>query len=325
MRKVVGVSVALATVAALAAGCGGGGSGSGSGSSGGLTDVNVGYVAFDDAAVLFLATEKGIFAKHGLKVKLFEAASPTPIVASMVSGQYQFGFVTTPVLINTNLGGQKLKCVSVVDGQVDPNSDSAAFVASAKSGVTNPAQLSGKTIGVVQLSSINLLEAKKIAEDAGAKNEKFVAIPFPQMPQALADGRIQAAVVTSPFLQIALKAGAKPLAYPNSQLFPNGTVYCFGATAKYLSGNAKTAQQFQDAINETTVYAKTHLTEEKATLVKYLKLSAADAQAQEIASNYIPELNVQSISQTQDLMKQQGAIKSTVDPNSLIWTPPSSN
>lgn len=321
MRKVVGISVALTTAAALAAGCGGGGSSTGS--SGGLTNVNVGYVAFDDAAVLFLANEKGIFAKHGLKVKLNEAASPTPIVASMVSGQYQFGFVTTPVLINTNLGGQKLQCVSVVDGQVDPKSDSAALVASAKSGVTSPAQLSGKTIGVVQLSSINLLEAKKIAEDAGAKNEKFVAIPFPQMPQALSDGRIQAAVITSPFLQTALKAGAKPLAYPNSQLFPNGTVYCFGATGRYLSGNAKTAKEFRDAINETTVYAKTHLSEEKATLVKYLKLSASDAQAQQIASNYVPELNVQSLSDVQDLMKQQGDIKSTVDPASLVWSPPS--
>lgn len=326
MRKVVGISVALATVAALAAACGSSGSGSAASSkSGDLTKIDVGYVPFDDDAVLFLAKEKGIFAKHGLDVTLHQAAAPTPIVASMVSGQYQFGFITIPVLINANLGGQKMQCVSVVDGQVDPNSDSAAFVASAKSGITTIGQLTGKTIGVVQLSSLNLFEAKKLVGDAGATNVKYVAIPFPQMPQALADGRLDAALITSPFVQIALKAGAKTLAHPNSQLFPNGTVYCFGATASYLSGNAKSAQAFRDAMNESTLYAKTHLSEEKATLVKYLKLSPEEAQAQKIASNYVPELNVQSISDIQDLMKQQGAIKSTVDPPSMVWSPSASN
>jgi NitT/TauT family transport system substrate-binding protein len=320
VRKVVGISVALATAAALGSGCGGSGSQSSGGSSGGLTTVNVGYVPFDDAAVLFLAVENGIFARHGLKVNVNPAASPTPIVASMASGQYQFGFVTTPVLINANLGGQKLQCVSVVDGQVDPNSDSAAFVASAKSGITSIAALTGRTVGVVQLSSLNLFEVKKLTADAGATGVKYVSMPFPQMPQALEAGRVDAAVITSPFLQTALKAGAKPLAYPNSQLFPNGTVYCFAATARYLGGNAKTAQAFRDAMVESTRYAKDHLTEEKATLVKYLKLSPQEAQAQQIASNYVPELNLQSIAQIQDLMKQQNEIKSTVDPKSLIWS-----
>jgi NitT/TauT family transport system substrate-binding protein len=96
-------------------------------------------------------------------------------------------------------------------------------------------------------------------------------------------------------------------------------VYCFAATARYLSGNAKTAQAFRDAMVESTLYAKDHLSEEKDTLVKYLKLSSEEAQAQEIASNYVPELNLQSISEIQDLMKQQDEIKSTVDPKSLIW------
>ena len=321
MRKVVGISVTAATVAAFSAGCGGGHEPA-TGGSAGPTTIDVGYVAFDDAAVLFLANENGIFARHGLRVRLHEAASPTPIVASMASGQYQFGFVTIPVLVNTNLGGQKTQCVSTVDGQVDPHSDSAAFVASAKSGITDAGGLSGKTVGVVQLSSLNLFEAKKLTGDAGAKNVKYVAIPFPQMPQALADGRLDAALITSPFLQIALKAGAKVLAYPNSQLFPNGTVYCFAATARYLNGNARIAQEFRDAMNESTLYAKTHLTEEKATLVKYLKLSPQEAQAQRIATNYVPELNLASIADIQELMKQQGVIKSVVDPASMVWSPP---
>lgn len=319
MRKGIAIGAVLTALVALTAACSSGSSSSHK-SSGGLTTVNLGYVPFDDDAVLFLAVEKGIFAKHGLKVNLHEAASPSPIVASMASGQYQFGFVTTPVLINANLAGQKVQCVSVVDGQVDPKSDSAGFVASPKSGITSLAGLSGKKIGVVQLSSINLFAAKKLASDAGSSGMQFVAIPFPQMPQALASGRIDAAVVTSPFLQTALKAGAKVLAYPNSKLFPNGTIYCYGATSKYLAGNGKTAQKFQASINEATTYAKTHLTEEKATLVKYLKLSSADAQKQKIASNYVPKLNEASIAGIQTLMKDQGAIKSTLDPKSLIWS-----
>jgi NitT/TauT family transport system substrate-binding protein len=319
--------MALAAVASLAAACGNSASGSSdsagaSGSSGkSLTDVTVGIVPFTPNAVLFLAQKNGLFKKHGLNVTTESAAAPTPIVASMVAGKEQFGFLTTPVLINANSQGTSVKCVSPIDGQTAPDRDASALVAKKDSGITSPKDLSGKTVAVVQLSSINLIGAQKIITDAGGKDTKFVAMPFPQMPQALADGRVDAAVITSPYLQTALQAGAVALAHPSSDLWPNGTIYCYAATASYLQKNAKVAKEFQDAMVEAINYTKTHEDEAKATLVDQLKLSPEQAQAQVIPSNFVPKIDVKSIASIQDVMVEQGAVKKTVKPADLVWTP----
>lgn len=324
MRRGVKV-LALAAVMSVAAACGSGDGGdsdaAAGGGGGGLTDVTVGIVPFTPNAVLFLAQEKGIFKEHGLNVKTESAAAPTPIVASMVAGKQQFGFLTTPVLINASSQGTDVKCVSPIDGQVAPDRDASALVAAKDSGITSVDQLSGKTVAVVQLSSINLIGAQELITKAGGKDTKFVAMPFPQMPQALADGRVDAAVITSPYVETALQAGAVALAHPSSDLWPGGTIYCYAATASYLQKNPKVAQSFQDAMTEAIAYAKDHEDEAKATLVKGLKLTPEAAQAQVLPTNFVPEINTDSIASIQDVMSEQGAIKKKVDPEDLVWEP----
>lgn len=321
-----GVKVmALAAVMSVAAACGNsstsGSSDAGSSASGGgLTDVTVGIVPFTPNAVLFLAQKKGIFKKHGLNVTTESAAAPTPIVASMVAGKEQFGFLTTPVLINASAQGTGVQCVSPIDGQIAPDRDASALVAAKNSGIKSVKDLGGKTVAVVQLSSINLIGAQKLITDAGAKGTKYVAMPFPQMPQALADGRVDAAVITSPYVETALKAGAVALAHPSSDLWPDGTIYCYAATAGYLKSNPKVAKEFQDAMVEAINYTKGHEDEAKATLVDGLKLSPQDAQAQVIPSNFVPKINTDSIASIEQAMSDQGVLPKKVDPKTLVWT-----
>jgi NitT/TauT family transport system substrate-binding protein len=307
---------ALAAVMVVATACGGGGS------DGGSADVTVNIVPFSPNAVLFLAMEKGMFEKRGITVELQRAASPIPVVASLVAEQADFGFVTTPVLINANREGTPVKCVAPVAGQVSPERDSSALVAKAGSGIDSLDDLSGKSVAVVQLASINLIGAKKLIEDAGATGTEYVAMPFPQMPQALADGRVDAAVITSPYVETALDAGAVTLANPSSDLFPTGTIYCYAAMDQYLSENPEVAQGFHDAMEEAIRYTKDHEDEALATLVEHLDLAPEQAQAQIIPSNYVPEINLESISAIQDLMVEQGAITNTVEPADLVWQPP---
>jgi NitT/TauT family transport system substrate-binding protein len=313
MRKGV-KATALAAVMVVAAACGGGG-----GSAAGPTDITVNIVPFTPNAVLFLGMEKGMFEKRGLNVELQRAASPVPVVASLVAEQADFGFVTTPVLINANREGTPIKCVAPVDGQISPDRDSSALVAPAGSGIDSLDDLSGKSVAVVQLASINLIGAKKLIDDAGATGTEYIAMPFPQMPQALADGRVDAAVITSPYLETALAAGAVALAHPSSDLFPTGTVYCYAATAQFLEENTAVAQGFHDAMEEAILYAKDHEDEALATLVEHLDLTPEQAQAQIIPTNYVPEVNLDSIAAIQDVMAQQGAINSTVNPVDLVW------
>ncbi len=301
------------------------GGASSAGTSGSVTNVTLGYVPYSDDASLFYAQDSGIFRKHGLNVTFVAQASPVAVEASMASGQEQFGFITVPVLINLASKGVGVKCVSTVDGNepTNPANDTTVLVAAKGSGIKSIKDLAGKDVGEVQLTSLNSLSVMVLAKQAGIDPHSIhqIAIPFAQMPAALAQGRVQAAVIVAPFTQTALAEGATVLTHPNQVLFPNGTLVCLDAMASYISANPKVVSDFRAAMNEAVTYSATHQAEVKQSLVKGLSLSPAVAAKQVLATNFSTSFNQASITQIANDMKEFGIISTAPDPSSLIWNP----
>jgi NitT/TauT family transport system substrate-binding protein len=290
-----------------------------------VTNVTLGYVPYSDDASLFYAQDSGIFKAHGLNVTFVAQASPVAVEASMASGTEQFGFITTPVLINLNSKGVSVKCVSSVDGSEPsiPADDSTVLVAAKGSGITSVKDLAGKDVAEVQLTSLNSLAVEVLAKQAGIDPSSIhqIAIPFPQMAAALAQGRVQAAVIVAPFAQAAISAGATVITHPNVALFPNGTVTCLDATGSYLSANPTVAADFRAAMDESIAYSKTHESVVKKTLVSHLSLTPAVAAVQILATNWNPALNPASITAIEGYMKEFGVITTEPPAASLIWNP----
>lgn len=311
----------------IVVGCGGSsGSNSSSGPGHGSTaSVTFGYVPYGDDGPLFLGIEKGFFSSRGLTVKPVPAAAPTPIVADLVSGHEQFGFVTTNVLVNAVSHGVPIKCVSTVDGNQSPSPhhDSAVLLAAPGSGVTSPSQLQNKTVAVVQLNSLNSVDVQQEVSQAGgsASTVHLISLPFPQMPQALKSGRVAAAMVVSPFSATAIKEGAKPLAFPNSSLFPNGTITCIAASTSYIKSHGAQVRAWQAAVNQSAQYAKSHLSAARATLTKYLSLSPVAAAHAVLSTNWQTGINEASVLKQETLLKKFGALRSIVPVSKLFYNP----
>jgi NitT/TauT family transport system substrate-binding protein len=293
--------------------------------SGSVTNVTLGYVPYSDDASLFYAQDSGIFRKHGLNVTFVAQASPVAVEASMASGTEQFGFITTPVLVNLATKGVGVKCVSTVDGNepTNPADDTTVLVAAKGSGITSLKDLAGKTVAEVQLTSLNSLSVQVLAKQAGINPSSIhqVAIPFPQMPAALAQGRVQAAVIVAPFAATALAEGATVLDHPNQVLFPNGTLTCLDAMSSYISANPTVISEFRAAMDESVTYSATHQSEVKQTLIKGLSLSPAVAAKQVLATNFSTTFNLASITAIENDMKQFGIISTEPPATSLVWNP----
>jgi NitT/TauT family transport system substrate-binding protein len=332
-------AVGAALLAVTAAACGSGGSNSSTtsattsttttatstGSAANVTNVTLGYVPYSDDASLFYAQDSGIFRAHGLNVSFVAQASPVAVEASMASGTEQFGFITTPVLINLNSKGVGVKCVSTVDGNepTNPADDTTVLVAAKGSGITSIKDLAGKNVAEVQLTSLNSLSVMVLAKQAGIDPTSIhqIAIPFPQMPAALAQGRVQAAVIVSPFTQTALTEGATILSHPNQVLFPNGTLTCLDAMSSYISANPAIVADFRAAMNESVAYTQTHEAVVKQTLVKGLSLTSAVAAKQVLNTNFDTTFNTASIGQIESDMKAFGIITSEPAASSMLWNP----
>jgi NitT/TauT family transport system substrate-binding protein len=326
-------SAAVLALAAATAACSSGSSSSSStaasgasaGSSTAVTNLTLGYVPYSDDASLFYAEDSGIFRQHGLNVSFVAQASPVAVEASMASGTEQFGFITTPVLINLASKGVGVKCVSTVDGNepTNPADDTTVLVAAKGSGITSIKDLAGKNVAEVQLSSLNSLSVEVLAKRAGINPSSIhqIAIPFPQMPAALSQGRVQAAVIVDPFTQTALAEGATVLSHPNQVLFPNGTLTCLDAMSSYISANPKVVSEFRAAMDQSVAYSATHQSVVKQTLAKGLSLSMADAEKQVLNTNFDTSFNTASIGQIETDMKEFGIITSEPSASTLIWNP----
>jgi NitT/TauT family transport system substrate-binding protein len=290
-----------------------------------VTNVTLGYVPYSDDASLFYAQDSGIFKQHGLNVNFVAQASPVAVEASMASGTEQFGFITTPVLINLASKGVSAKCVSSVDGSEpsDPADDSTVLVAGKGSGITSVKDLAGKNIAEVQLTSLNSLAVEILAKQAGIDPTSIhqIAIPFAQMPAALAQGRVQAAVIVAPFAATATSEGATVITHPNVDLFPNGTVTCLDAMGSYISANPTIVAEFRAAMDQSIAYSQTHESVVKQTLVKGLSLTPAVAAKQILATNWNSAFNVPSITKIENYMKQFGVITSEPPAANLVWNP----
>jgi NitT/TauT family transport system substrate-binding protein len=324
LRIIIVIGAAAAAVAA----CGGSPSSSAGGaatSGAGVTNVTLGYVPYADDASLFYAQDSGIFRSHGLNVSFVPQASPVAVEASMASGTEQFGFITTPVLINLNSKGVSVKCVSSVDGN-QPSSaaqDSTVLVAAKGSGITSIAGLAGKNVAEVQLTSLNSLAVMELAKQAGVNPASIhqITMPFPQMPAALVQGRVQAAVIVAPFTNTALAEGATVLTHPNVDLFPNATVTCLDAMGSYISANPKVVADFRAAMDSSIAYSQTHQTTIKESLAKPLSLPAAVAEKEQLSTNWDATLNPASITLIEGYMKAFGEIASAPPAASMIWNP----
>jgi NitT/TauT family transport system substrate-binding protein len=297
----------------------------GGGASGSVTNVTLGYVPYSDDASLFYAQDSGIFRQHGLNVSFVAQASPVAVEASMASGTEQFGFITTPVLINLASKGVNVKCVSSVDGNEPsvPADDSTVLVAAKGSGITSVKDLAGKNVAEVQLTSLNSLAVEILAKQAGIAPSSIhqIAIPFAQMPAALSQGRVQAAVIVAPFTNTATSEGASVLTHPNVDLFPNGTVTCLDAMGSYISANPTVTGEFRAAMDQSIAYTKTHEAQVKQSLVKGLSLTPAVAGQQILATNFNSTFNVPSITMIENYMKQFGVITSEPTAANLVWNP----
>ena len=329
------VGVLLAAVAVAASACSSSSSssstpassstGGAASSSASVTNVTLGYVPYSDDASLFYAQNSGIFRQHGLNVSFVAQASPVAVEASMASGTEQFGFITTPVLINLASKGVNVKCVSSVDGS-EPSiaaDDSTVLVAAKGSGITSVKDLAGKNVAEVQLTSLNSLAVEILAKQAGINPTSIhqIAIPFAQMPAALAQGRVQAAVIVAPFAGTATSEGATVITHPNVDLFPNGTVTCLDAMGSYISANSNVVSEFRAAMDQSIAYSKTHQAQVKQTLVKGLSLSPAVAAAQILATNWNSSFNLASITMIENYMKEFGVITSEPSASSMVWNP----
>ena len=231
----------VALLAALAAGCGGDDSSSGGGSSGGVTKVTVGTLPIANSAAMYLGMKKGFFKEEKLEIEPQVGEGGAALMPPLLQGDSQFAFVGVIPAITAVAKKLPVKIIaSSDDAAATEDKDWQTLVVPKGSPIKSVKDLPNKTVAVNALKGLAEVVISPLSSKQGVdyKSVKLLEVPFPEMPAALDAKRVDAALLTEPFLTAVLAQGGTQIDAPSVETLPSFPNGCPHRVKKYIRRTA---------------------------------------------------------------------------------------
>ena len=281
--------------------------------------VTVGVIPILDVAPIYLGLEKGFFSKRDIDLELEQAEGGAAIVPAVMSGKYQFGFSNVVSLLLATQEGLPVKVVSNgnnstgVDGE-----DFAGLMVKGDSTIRTAKDLEGKTVAANTLQNIVDTTVRASVRKAGGDptKVKFVALPFPEQPAALASGQVDAVFVVEPFQQAVLAEGGRKIASSYVDAAENLTIAAYFTSEQQRAENPDLVKRFTEAMAESLSYADQHPDEARQIIGTYTKI-APEVIEKLTLPKWPAEVNWDSVDALADLAVEDGLLDKKPDLNAL--------
>jgi NitT/TauT family transport system substrate-binding protein len=324
-RRATSAVAGLAVVALAASGCGGSDSAdTGGGAEGGgtteMTTVRIGTLPTANAAAMYLGMQEGFFEDENLTVEPTVLQSGNEIITGMVAGDYDFGFVG---YISAGIAAGKGVPICVATSSdaagTSADDDFQVYVAPGNSPIKGPKDLAGKTLGINGLGGVAEVMTKAALDKEGVdpNSVKFIEVPFPEVPAAVAAGRIDAGFTAEPFVTTVLDQGGKVVFAPQSDLganYPNGS---YAASQQYYEQNSDVNKRFHAAITKSLEYAQDNPDAVRAIIPTYTKIPADVATRMRLPV-FTPDLDEDAIDEQMGFLEKYGLVDEAPSADDLI-------
>jgi NitT/TauT family transport system substrate-binding protein len=306
-RRVAAVAVAAVTLGTLAA-CSSTTSGVRPGTRAPVTKLTVGVVPVADIAPLYLGISRGFFSAQRLSIAPKPVQQGSLIINQVVAGALDIGFSNNVSLIAAVSHGLPLHIVAA-GNQAGPGLYSAIFV-KAGSPIRTPQELAGQRIAVNAVANVGPLVINAALARSGVDIHQvtYVAVPFPNMANALSKGQVDAVWAVEPFSgAISAQPGVRRILEPYTLLPGNFPVASYFVSGSYLSKNRSVVARFTRAMDESLRYAQAHPAQVRQILPTFLKISPAVA-ARVVLPGWSTSIQPSLLTTTANLARQYGYI-----------------
>lgn len=166
--------------------------------------VSVSALTFVSSAPLFIAQDRGHFAKEGLEVEIKFFAAAQPVAVAVTSGDVDFG--TTGLTAGFfNLAGKGTIKIICAQSREEKGWEFNAYVASNQAyaqGLTGLDKLPGKTFGISTVGSSHHYMLGKLAEKRGFGIDQVKLAPLQSVPNMIAavkSGQVDATLLPAQY------------------------------------------------------------------------------------------------------------------------------
>ena len=287
------------------------------------TNVRLAIIPVTNYTPLTVARDKGWFAEEGLNVTWSPVAQGAVAVEAVYGGSVEFGgsSIFEPMVAR----GNGLDIMLAVPGtRIRPTPpDNSALLVRKDDAINKAADLAGKKISAGLINSVNYVHMQWWLEKQGVdpKKVEFLEIPFPQMPDALFQKRLDAVWAVEPFLTFMMKSGkARVLALPYQDTMPGMDITGYVAKESWLKANADVARRFKRVIERATDYLNKAPKQERDSWVSKFTGMKPEVAAAMTLPDFTTQWNVNSLQANLDLAVKYKMAKH-FDVKTMIWKP----
>jgi NitT/TauT family transport system substrate-binding protein len=195
------------------------------------------------------------------------------MVPATLGKQLDIGTATTVDLIKASAGG--LDIVAVAGGHFETEeSTSNVLVARKDSGIKSIKDIAGKTVATPTIGAILhvALLHWMMKEGIDVNSIRAVEVPFANMPDQMAAGRIDVAVSAQPFGDRMLAAGNVSLGNPVLQVASPALATVWISDRGWAEANKETIVKWTTALRQAKEFMGQNSREARDILAKYTKL-----------------------------------------------------
>jgi NitT/TauT family transport system substrate-binding protein len=219
--------------------------------------MNVGTIKMASLTNPWVAIQRGIFEKNGLKVNLVEFKSGAEAVAAIQGGSVDVILAIPGTAMTATERGFDL--VAVVQNEIakPKGPDSGSIQVVKGSPIKSLKDLDGKTVAVSQLHSQNAVTVQKLIKDAGVdlKKVRFIEIPFPSQVDALRSKQVDAVATVDPYTtQLQTSGVGEVIAWNYSDAIPEQPLGAWFAKRAYIKAKPDMVEKFAKSIKESIDY-----------------------------------------------------------------------
>ena len=229
----------------------------------GLTTIRLISASSDDLRPVLYAQKTGIFRRAGLDVQLERSNSGANAAQAIIAGAMDVGKSSITSLIAAYARGLPFVLIapSILHRPATPTS---SIVVAPGSPIHNALDLQGKTVSCTAIGDIAYLGLRALIDNGGGDSStvKWVELPPSTVANAIVQVRIDAGLITEPYMSMELKSGKLRFLVDELSGYPRPILEtAYYATRDYYDKHRDVVARFARALGEAATYSNTHLAE----------------------------------------------------------------
>lgn len=292
------------------------------GASQSLTKVSIQGQKISQWAPVALGKKKGFYKAAGIDLDILYNMTPAQAGPALLAGRIDFSLASWGVLISFASNGIPMRAVANLNvAGKSPKDDDEQLATLAGSSLKSAKNLGGKTIGMIALNGWAEIVVRDAAARAGvAQNQlKFVVVQAADMGTALRAKRIDAAMMTEPYLQL-LKTQTKTreLGISAASFIPQVPKLPIMTTVSYQKSHPKIVDAMRKATNRSVAYARKN-PKEVAKLLPGLTGQSPKVIAKMKKTHYSEKIDMAKIQRLANAFSRFGKVNKKVNAKDLVF------